>query len=87
MKSHPVVLNIDLISYGEQHKRRRPFFQKPRYLGMFLFSIFLVVTVAIILIVSVVPAPPSHLVNVVLVVIIAPPKLSIVLINIDCGGN
>ena len=54
---------------------------------MFLFSIGLVVTVAIILIVSVVPAPPSHLVNVVLVVIIAPQKLSIVLINIDCGGN
>ena len=48
---------------------------------------FSIVTVAIILIVSVVPASPSQLVNVVLVVIIAPPKLSIVLINIDCGGN
>ena len=52
-----------------------------------MFSIGLVVTVSIIIILSVVPASPSHLVNVVLVVIIAPPKLSIVLINIDCGGN
>ena len=33
MQGHPVVLDVDLIADSEQHQRRCPSFQKPRYLG------------------------------------------------------